>query len=391
MEIYKTGESMPETLFHNPDRRKSDSVKWNLYGDKVLPLWVADMDFTSPPEVIDALHERVRHGVFGYAAESRILAELVVDRMQRFYAWKIEKEDVLLLPGVISGFNLVCQAVTQPGESMIIQPPIYPPFFETAKNARINEIRCGLVQQNDGAYQVDFTAFENALQPDTKCFLFCNPHNPVGKVYSKEELSRLAEICLARQVIICADEIHSDLVFTGHEHVPIASLDKEIGNQVVTLIAPSKTFNIAGLDCAILICENKELMEQIKAAKRGILGGVNILGVTAGVAAYKYGQPWLDAMLKTLEENRNYLCRYVQENLPMIKVYPPQATYLAWLDCRQAGLPDEPYEFFLKIAKVALNCGINFGKEGEGFVRLNFGCSKSVLQEALERMRQSMA
>jgi cystathionine beta-lyase len=381
---------MPETLFHNPDRRNSDSVKWNLYGDGVLPLWVADMDFTSPPEVIDALHERVRHGVFGYAAEPRILAELVVDRMQRLYAWKIKKEDVLLLPGVISGFNLVCQAVTQPGESMIIQPPIYPPFFETAKNARINEIRCGLIQQNDGAYQVDFTAFENALQPDTKCFLLCNPHNPVGKVYSKQELSRLAEICLARQVIICADEIHSDLVFTGHEHVPIASLDKEIGKQVVTLIAPSKTFNIAGLDCAILICENKELMEQIKAAKRGILGGVNILGVTAGVAAYKYGQPWLDAMLKTLEENRNYLCRYVQENLPMIKVYPPQATYLAWLDCRQAGLPGEPYEFFLKNAKVALNCGINFGKEGEGFVRLNFGCNISVLQEALERMRQSM-
>ncbi len=381
---------MTEKLFHRPDRRNSDSVKWGFYGDDVLPLWVADMDFTSPPEVMQALHERVSHGVFGYAADSQILIELVVERMQRLYGWKIDREDVLLLPGVISGFNLVCQAVTQPGESLLIQPPIYPPFFEVAKNARVKEIQCGLVQQKDGAYGVDFTAFENAIQPDTRCFLFCNPHNPVGKVYTRGELFRFAEICLAQQVIICSDEIHSDLVFAGHKHIPIASLDKEIGQQTVTLIAPSKTFNIAGLDCSILICENRDLMKKIKEAKRGIMGGVNVLGVTAAVAAYRHGQPWLDAVLKTLEDNRNFLCGYIRENLPGIMVYPPQATYLAWLDCRQAGLPGDPYEFFLKDAKVALNCGRIFGKAGEGFARLNFGCDRSVLQEALERMNQSM-
>lgn len=381
---------MPETLFDQPDRRNSDSVKWRFYGDEVLPLWVADMDFTSPPEVMQALYERVSHGVFGYAADSRILAELVVERMQRIYGWKINLEDILLLPGVISGFNLVCQAITQPGDSMIIQPPIYPPFFEVAKNARVREIQCGLVQQGDGTYLVDFLALENALQADTKCFLFCNPHNPVGKVYTRQELVRFAEICLAHQVIICSDEIHSDLVYTGNQHVPIASLDKEIGKQAVTLIAPSKTFNIAGLDCSILICENRELMVQIKEAKRGILGGVNVLGVTAAVAAYRHGQPWLDAILHTLEENRDYLCKRIRETMPKIKVNPPQATYLAWLDCRQANLTGEPFEFFLKNAKVALNCGSIFGKEGEGFVRLNFGCSRSVLEQALGRMNQSM-
>lgn len=381
---------MPESLFHKPDRRNSDSVKWGLFEDDVLPLWVADMDFTSPPEVIHALHERVSHGVFGYAAESQILIDQVIERMQRLYAWKIKREDVLLLPGVISGFNLTCQAVTQPGESILIQPPIYPPFFEVAKNARAKEIQCGLVEQNDGGYAVDFPALKNAIQPDTKCFLFCNPHNPVGKVYTRQELYKIAEICRAHHITICSDEIHSDLVFAGQQHVPIASLDKEIGQQTVTLIAPSKTFNVAGLDCSILICENQKLMQQIKDTKRGILGGVNILGVTAAVAAYRYGQPWLDAVLKTLEDNRNYLCSTIQETLPMIKVHPPQATYLAWLDCRSAGLPCDPYEFFLKNARVALNCGSLFGKEGEGFVRLNFGCARSVLQEALRRMTRSM-
>ena len=381
---------MPEKLFHHPDRRQSDSVKWRFYGDEVLPLWVADMDFTSPPQVMDALHERVSHGVFGYAADSQILAELVVERMQKLYGWKINLEDILLLPGVISGFNLVCQAVTQPGESIIIQPPIYPPFFEAAKNARVKEIQCGLVEQDDGAYLVDFSAFGNSIQADTKCFLFCNPHNPVGKVYSRKELLKLAEICLAHRIIICADEIHSDLVFTGHQHIPIASLNKDIGQQTVTLISPSKTFNIAGLDCSILICENRDLKKKIKETRRGLMGGVNVLGATAAIAAYRFGQPWLDAIMKTLEENRDFLFKKIQETMPKIKMNPPQATYLAWLDCRQAGIQSEPYEFFLKNAKVALSCGSIFGKEGEGFVRLNFGCSRPVLQEALERMRQSM-
>ncbi len=381
---------MSETLFHQPDRRNSDSIKWRFYGDDVLPLWVADMDFTSPSEVIQALHERVTHGVFGYAAESRTLAELVVERMQRLYGWKINLDDILLLPGVISGFNLICQAVTQPGESILIQPPIYPPFFEAAKNAGTREIQCGLIRQNDGGYEVDFAAFINAIQPDTKCFLFCTPHNPVGKVYNRQELLTIAEICLAQHVIICSDEIHSDLVYSGHQHIPIASLDKEIGKHAVTLIAPSKTFNIAGLDCSILICENKELMERIKAAKHGILGGVNVLGVTAAVAAYRHGQPWLDAILKTLEENRDFLCKNIKETMPKIKVNPPQATYLAWLDCRTTGIEGDPYEYFLKNAKVALSCGSIFGKEGEGFVRMNFGCDQSILEEALKRMRQSM-
>jgi cystathionine beta-lyase len=381
---------MIKSLVQHPNRRNTDSVKWGNYGKDILPLWVADMDFTSPPEVMQALHERVSHGVFGYAAEFSLLSELVVERMERLYGWKINREDVLLLPGVIAGFNLVSQAVTQPGDSILIQPPIYPPFFEVAKNARVREIRNGLVEQEDGNYQVDFEAFESALETDTRCFLLCNPHNPVGKVYTKKELERFAEICLAHKVIICSDEIHSDLIFSGSKHIPIATLSAEVGQQCVTLIAPSKTFNIAGLDCSILICENNILMKKIKATRRGLMGGLNVLGATAAIAAYRHGQGWLDEVLATLEDNRDYLCAYIKKYMPKIRVNPPQATYLAWLDCRKAEIQGDPYEFFLKQAKVALVCGGNFGEEGKGFVRLNFGCERSVLTEALERMRHSM-
>lgn len=375
-------------MIESPERRGTDSVKWGLYEKDVLPLWVADMDFVSPPAVIAALQQRVNHGVFGYAMESKELKELILARMEKLYQWKIKLEDIVLLPGVVAAFNLVCQAVTSPGESILIQPPVYPPFFQAPRYAGartvVNEVRV----KDEGSYGIDFEDFESALEKDTRCFLLCNPHNPIGRVYSRQELHAMAEICLRHNMVICSDEIHSDLVYQGASHVPIASIDAEIADHTVTLIAPSKTYNIAGLECSALICTNAELREKIQHARRGLLGGVNLLGMIAGAAAYREGDDWLREVMAVLESNRDFLMGYLAEKLPAIKMLQPEATYLAWLDCRELNLPASPAKYFLEHARVAVNAGEDFGKPGEGFVRLNFGCTRSTLLEALERMRR---
>jgi len=376
-------------LFTIPERRHTDSIKWKYYPEDVLPLWVADMDFTSPPEVLQALQERVQHGVFGYGGGSNELSELVVERMERLYRWKIATEDILLTPGVITGFNLTCQAITKPGDPLVIQPPIYPPFFGITANAGLSEIQCPLDNDGSGNYEIDFDLLENALKK-SKVLMFCNPHNPIGKDYSRTELERIAQLCLRNDVFICSDEIHSDLVYKGRQHIPIASINPEIGQRTITLIAPSKTFNIAGLDCAILICQNHQLMEQIKKARRGIVGGVNVLGATAANAAYQYGQPWLDEVLKFLQENRDFLWQYVKENIPGITMRPPDATYLAWLNCNGLGLQQEPYDFFLQNAKVGFNKGSEFGGDGKTFIRVNYACARETLAEALNRVSTSL-
>lgn len=380
---------MTPKLFTFPSRIGTDSIKWRAYPQGVLPLWVADMDFTSPPEVIAALQQRMAHGIFGYADETEQLTALVVERMQHLYGWEIEPDDVLLVPGVIAGFNLTCQAVTTVGLAMTIQPPIYPPFFGVAANAGITEIQSPLENDGSGNYQVNFASLEKALRK-SKFFLFCNPHNPVGKVYTLDELQRIADLCVQNDVILCSDEIHSDLVFSGSHHIPIASLNSEIAQRAVTLIAPSKTYNVAGLDCAVLICQNKALMKTIKKQRRGIMGGVNLLGAGAAIAAYQHGQVWLAEVLEYLQSNRDFLVEYIRTNLPAIKIHTPQATYLAWLDCRALGLETDPYTFFLEKAKVALNKGADFGGDGESFVRLNFACERATLVEALERMRKAL-
>jgi cystathionine beta-lyase len=247
-----------------------------------------------------------------------------------------------------------------------------------------------LTRQHDGRYEVDFDAFEAAITNRTRIFVLCNPHNPVGRVFLREELEQMAEICLRHDIVICSDEIHCDLAFPGYQHIPIASLDPEIGRKTITLIAPSKTFNIAGLHCSIAIIENEALREQYEAAKGGMVPRLDIMGYTAGLAAYQHGQPWLDQVLAYLEANLSYLCGYVEDRLPGISMWRPEGTYLAWLDCRQAGLPGNAHDFFLSEAKVALNDGATFGKGGEGFLRLNFGCPRPTLKDALERMEAAL-
>jgi len=378
-------------MIQTPERRNTDSIKWGLYEEDVLPLWVADMDFTSPPAVIEAMQIRTAHGVFGYARESTELKELIAARMDNLYCWKIELEDIVLLPGVVAAFNLVCQAVAQPGESILIQPPVYPPFFSAPGYAGARAVFNNINLNGAGEYAIDLEDFEAAIEKDTRAFLLCNPHNPLGRVFTKTELSSMAQICLKHGLVICSDEIHSDLVFEGYRHIPIASLDKEVEASTVTLLAPSKTYNIAGLECSALICTNPDLRGRIQAARRGLLGWVNLMGMTAGLAAYKHGNEWLVQVLKLLQGNRDYLMQYMAENIPGIHMTRPEATYLAWLDCRDLNLPQPPAQFMLEKARVALNNGADFGEPGKGYVRLNFGCSHATLKEALDRIKRAVA
>ena len=373
------------------DRRQTESNKWHKFPADVLPLWVADMDFRSPEPVIRALRERVDHGVFGYGAEQPEFYEVFQDRLQKRYGWRVSREALLLIPGVISGFNLACRAVTSPGDGLLLQTPVYPPIRRAPVNVGLTSDEMELGRDRAGRYVVDMDRFEAAIRERTRIFLLCNPHNPVGRVYTRDELTRMAETCLRRGLFICADEIHCEIAFSGQRHVPIASLDPAIAERTVTLMAPSKTFNLPGLKCSVAIIPNASLREKFVAAQLDLVRAVNILGYTATLAAYRDGQPWLDELLRYLEANRDFVAEFVRTKLPGVSMAAPEATYLAWLDCREAALPDDdPYTFFLERARVALNDGKAFGRGGEGFVRLNFGCPRSILTEALERMRRAL-
>ena len=383
------------------NRRVSESYKWREYPEDVMPLFVADMDFRSPEPVARALRAYIDAGVFGYPrglhtfdrAQVHELAGLVVDRMARRYNWQIAVDDVVLIPGVVPGLNITCHFLGASSNlaqrSVLVQPPVYPPILAGPTNAHLQRLESPLRCENDGSYSIDWDSFRSGVK-NTRLFLLCNPHNPVGRVFRRHELERMAEICLSANVTICADEIHSDLLFESHEHIPIAALDPEIARHTITLIAPSKTFNLAGLQCAFAIISNSELRHQFRSAREGLVPWVNAMGLIGAEAAYRDGQSWLDQLLPYLRANRDFLWDFVNRELPGMRMTKPEGTYLAWLDCRELKL-DNPYEFFLKHARVALNDGRTFGTGGTGFVRLNFGCPRSILEEALSRIKLSLA
>jgi len=379
------------------DRRSSDSLKWNAYSEDILPMWVADMDFVSPQTVLSALHARLDHGIFGYPESDMDspkalsgLRQTIQERMSRLYKWNIEPKDIILIPGVVTGFNLACHALAKPEQAVLIQTPVYPPILDAAQDTGILRQEIELTLCDDGTYTVDWVLFENSFTPQTKLFILCNPHNPIGKVFKEEELLRFSQICLRNGATICSDEIHSDLVYRGHRHIPIAALDPEIAQNTITLIAPSKTYNIPGLQCSIAIIQNPELRRTYLGARKGLVPWVNLLGVIAANAAYQQGQDWLDQLLLYLEGNRDYLYNYIREQSIGLEMGLPEATYLAWLDCRKLDIKENPYKFFLKNGHVAFNDGGSFGKGGEGFVRLNFGCPRSILIDGLERINVAL-
>ena len=372
------------------DRCHSDSTKWCRYDEDVLPLWVADMDFLAPEPVIHALQERVAHGVFGYGQAPDELREVVQERLACLYGWRVETDDIFFIPGVVSGFNLASRAIGAPGDEVLVEAPVYPPMLAGPEN---NERVCKVVPLVEGAgrYEHDFDAFERAITDRTSLFLLCNPHNPVGRVFEMAELERLAEICLRHGVVICSDEIHCDFIYQGHRHVPIASLAPGIAARTITLLAPSKTYNIAGLSCSVAVVQDPELRARLQQAGKGLVPHIGVLGYAAALAAYRDSQDWLDELLVYLEENRDYVLGYVAAHMPGIRCYRPEGTFLAWLDCRATGIPGNPSQFFVECARVALNDGATFGPGGEGFVRLNFGCPRETLTQALDRMRTALA
>lgn len=375
------------------DRRTPGCVKWTNYEDGVLPMWVADMDFKSPQPVQRALHERVAQGVFGYEVPCDDLKYTICAWLDRRYGWRVQPTDLVFLPGLVSGLNLACRAFGRIGDAAITLTPVYFPFLSAPVNNGMSvdkvELQC-MTDDQTVRCEVDFDAFERAITPRTSLFIHCHPHNPIGHEWTRAELMRLAEICLKHDVLICSDEIWSDLTLDEARHVPLASLSAEIAAQCITLMAPSKTFNLPSLGFGFAVIQNAKLRQRFVNANNGVLPYVNALGLAAAQAAYSACDEWLVALKTYLAANRDILLDYLTENLPEIRATVPDATYLGWLDCRKAEIEGSPQAFFLQQAKVALSDGAAFGPGGSGFVRFNFGCPRSQMLEALERMRASL-
>ncbi len=369
------------------DRGSQPGEKWGRYaGRDVLPLWVADMDFAAPAVVLDALRARLEHGVLGYTEPWPALLEAVIEGIARDHAWRIEADWLVWLPGVVTGLNLACRAVGEAGDEVFTATPVYPPFLSAPANSGRRLVSRALVLE-DGRWTWDRAAVEAALGPRTGLFMLCNPHNPVGRAFDRDELGWLGALAERRDMVICSDEIHCGLVLDADRpHIPLAALDPALARRTITLMAPSKTWNIPSLYCALAIIPDPALRKRFRHAMRGIVPHVNLFGLIGCEAAYRDGTPWRLALLDTLRANRARVMEALAD-MPGLHCASPQATYLAWIDCRAAGL-DDPAAFF-EAAGVGLSDGAPFG--APGFVRLNFGCPRATLDEALHRMTTALA
>ena len=374
-----------------PARLGTDSQKWQKYaGRDILPLWVADMDFKSSPAIIAALHDRVAHGVFGYARPVKSTVDAVVDALQRNYAWKIDPAWIVWLPGLVCGLNITAQAFAQAGEEVLTLTPVYPPFMSAPKNSARLSTQAAFVLR-DGHWEIDWDALARAVTPRTKLFYLCNPHNPLARVWRREELIRLGEFCAQHHLVLCSDEIHCDLILdpTLH-HLPAASLSPEISARTVTLMAPSKTYNVPGLGTSFAIISDPALRAQFIRASAGVVAEVTALGFTACEAAYRDSEAWRQALLTYLRGNRDFLLDYLTREIPGIRVEAPiEATYLAWLNLEALHLADPVAHF--ETHGVGLSEGAYFGAPKGHYVRLNFGCPRATLAEALQRMKTAVA
>jgi cystathionine beta-lyase len=378
------------------DRTGTSASKWDTIesryaGKGVIPMWVADMDFKSPQPVIDALVKRAEHGIFGYTVRSASLLDSVVGWLSRRHGWKIDKKWISHSPGVVAALSVLVRAFTDPGDSIIIQPPVYHPFYSVIEKQGRNLVVNPL--QFDGLhYHMDFDHLQSILTKDTKMLILCNPHNPVGRVWTEEELRRLGDICLKHNVLIVSDEIHHDLVFKEYTHIPIGSISKEFADQTITCIAPSKTFNLAGLHTSFLIIPNSDLKKRFDIElANSFIGGADVFGVVAAEVAYQQGDDWLDQVIEYIRGNLDYLTAYLEKHIPEIKVIPPQGTYLVWLDCRELGMdPKALNRFMVEKARLALNDGTMFGPGGEGFQRINIACPRAILRKALQQLEDAV-
>lgn len=378
------------------DRFHTASVKWDeqekLFGQKdLLPLWVADMDFQLPAPVLEAMRARVDHGIFGYTERPESYYEAVIGWMQRRHGWQIQKEWICYCPGVVPALSYLVQSFTKPGEKVMIQPPVYPPFSGVV-TANGREVVENPLKYEDGRLTMDFDDMRSKMDPDVKLFILCNPHNPGGRVWTREELTELGNICMENNVMVISDEIHGDLVLKGHTHIPFASISEEFAQHSIVCTAPSKTFNMAGLQTSNIIIANEEWRNAFQHTLNILsLRLTNTFGVVATESAYRYGDEWLDQLLEYLQGNLAFLTSFIESRIPKIKVVQPEATYLVWLDCRELGLDEKSLQrFLLTQAKVAVNQGYTFGQGGEQFIRLNIACPRSILEEGLKRIEQAV-
>jgi cystathionine beta-lyase len=383
---------MTEFDFDAPIERRAaaDCRKWNRYPADTLPMWVADMDFAVPEPIQAALRKRLAHAVFGYAGPPASLIEAILKMLEVRHGWKVAPEAIVMLPGVEPGFNMALRGLLSPGDGVVVQTPIYAPIRAAPLHWGQRRIDAPLKHSSSG-FSADLPALESIFAEEgTKAFLLCNPHNPTGKVYDADELSVIAASCLRHNVLIISDEIHGDLVYEGRRHYPIASLAPEIADSSITLMSASKTYNIAGLKAAFAIIPNTALRQAFIAARAGMVDSVNLMGLVATEAALREGEAWRRALLVYLQGNRDFLVREIAQRFPMIGFQPPQASFLAWLDCRSLALAAEPAQFLLEKACIAVSGGEEFGALGAGHIRLNFGCRRATLIAALKRLEQAL-
>lgn len=369
--------------------QNSESVKWS-YEEGYLPMGIADMDFETLPEIKEAIIERASRDIYGYSVLQDDYKPALINWYENNHDWKIDEDWLCISPGVSPAIGITIRALANPGDKVILQTPVYPPFFR-----EITHNGCGIVNNplvlDDKGYNIDFGDLEEkAKDVRVKLLLLCNPHNPVGRVWTREELTRLGEICLKNNVIVIADEIHGDLVFKGEKYIPFASISEEFARNSITCTAPSKTFNLAGIQVSNIIIPDRKLRTEYEIGRHNIgISRLNVFASSACTAAYRHGEQWLAEALKYIEDNRDFAINYIRNNLPEINIHEPEGTYMLWLDFRKFGLSDEElYKIIFDEAKIVLNEGHTFGQGGEGFQRMNIACPRAILEEALKRLKE---
>lgn len=374
------------------DRRGTDCLKYDMlrpfFGeDDILPLWVADMDFRTPDFIMEAIRKRLEHEVLGYTFRSQGFYDSVIGWVKRRHNWDIRKEWISFSPGVVSAITASVLAFTKPGEKVIVQTPVYFPFFECVRGTKRRLVENPL-KLADGRYQFDLDDLESKIDAKTRMLLLCSPHNPGGMVWKPEELRALDEICRRHNILVVSDEIHSDLLFEGNRHTPYASLGEETASRTIVAMAPSKTFNVAGLSSSFVVIPDPALKKKYEKLMYTLhIHGGNIPGTVALEAAYTHGDNWLAQMMAYVQENYNFLDSFLKQHLPKVGVMRPEATYLVWLDFRAYGMKDRQLNrFIVTHARTGLNNGGRFGTGGDGFMRINIGCPRSLLEEGLQRL-----
>jgi cystathionine beta-lyase len=385
-------------------RDNTNSDKWDnlekIFGSwDTIPMWVADMDFPAAEPIVEALKKRAAHEFYGYTRAGSTLIEAVINRLQRKFNWKIQPEWVVFTPGVIPALSTAIRCLTHPGDEIILQEPVYYPFFPVVRSNGC-QIITNELKLLEGHYEMDFADLERKFLPRVgmhaqpgriKAIVLCNPHNPIGRVWGKEDLTKLGKIVIGNGAIVISDEIHCEILFKGYNHTPFATISEEFEQNCIICMAPSKTFNLAGLQASSIIIPNKKLRERFHEANSGMNPGPNLFGLTAMEAAYNHGDEWLAQMLEYLQENLDFTLSYFEKNIPEIKVIKPQGTYLLWLDCRALGLDDMELRAFMRQkARIGLDDGFLFGSGGSGFQRMNIACPRSILEEALRRIETAV-